>query len=425
MVDTTGTGGTMKFALNAIPRKPDLYVPPAIITSCLGAFCLSAAAALANDPPLLPEIAGAGPEAALVRTLHEILGSRMDSAMNRIDQLIKSNPNFRLAHLIRGDLLLARARPISNVGDAHGVPQQHLAGLREEALARIQRYRKAVAPNTAPKYLLQMPPGQKYALIADTRASRLYVYQNIEGQARYVADYYISSGKNGSRKLKEGDKKTPVGVYFITANLPRNKLTEFYGSGAFPINYPNEWDKRHKRNGFGIWLHGTPSSTYSRPPRASEGCLVLSNQDLDAVGTAMQVGITPIIISDEVEWEKPGETIVLREQLALNLENWRRDWESGNIEAYVAHYGRDFSNGNQNLADWIKHKRQVMAANSRIKVDVRNIGMFLYPGRSDLVVVNFDQEYISNNFSDKMKKRQYWIREGKPGQWKIIHESAA
>src|SRR3546814_8483534 len=56
----------------------------------------------------------------------------------------------------------------------------------------------------------------------------------------------------------------------ICAKLTR-KLPDFYGDGAYPLNYPNEWDKHEGRKGYGIWLHGTPSTTYSRPPRASDG----------------------------------------------------------------------------------------------------------------------------------------------------------
>lgn len=407
------------------PKQDCVTVKNTITTAILAAYCLAIPGVLASENSILTELSMAGPERALVKSLQEIAESRMDSALSGIEQLLKTNPNFRLAQLIKGDLLLARARPLNDMGDTGGIPQQDIADLREEARARMQRHRESVPRNVTPKYLLQMQPEQKYAIIADTRKSRLYMYQNVRGEARYLADYYISSGKNGSQKLKEGDKKTPVGVYFITANLPREKLTDFYGSGAFPINYPNEWDKRHGRNGFGIWLHGTPSNTYSRPPRASDGCVVLSNQDLDTVGATLQVGITPVIISDEMEWVNPGDTAILRNKLTQHLEGWRRDWESGNIDAYIRHYGRDFSSGGQNLAEWAQHKRQVNAAKNWIKVGISNIGMFLYPGRDDLVVVNFDQEYSSNNLSNKMKKRQYWIQENKKGPWKIIYESAA
>lgn len=388
-------------------------------------FCLSPAGVLSSDSFTGKNPPPTGPETMLVKSLQEIAESRVDSALSGIEQLIKTNPNFRLAHLIKGDLLLARARPISDIGEMNGLSQQHLDDLREEAKARVQHYRDPVPLDKVPRFLLQMQPEQKYALVADTRKARLYIYRNAGGEARYVADYYISSGKNGSQKLKEGDKKTPVGVYFVTANLPRQKLTDFYGSGAFPIDYPNDWDKRHGRDGFGIWLHGTPSDTYSRPPRASDGCVVLANQDLDAVGATLQVGVTPVIISDGMEWVKPSDSAPLREKLSHYLENWRRDWESGNIDAYIRNYGRDFSSGKQNLDEWIKHKREVNATKQWVKVRISNVGMFSYPGRDDLVVVNFDQEYLSNNLSNKMKKRQYWKKENKTGHWKIVHESAA
>jgi murein L,D-transpeptidase YafK len=406
------------------PKCSSLLITIAIIICAIAAFGFLAASASAGDHSALPESL-TGPETMLVKSLQEIAESRMDSALNGVEQLIKTNPNFRLAHLIKGDLLLARSRPISNMGDTAGASQQHLADLREEARARVQRHRETVPRNMTPKYLVQMPPEQKYAVIADTGKSRLYIYENVGGSARYLADYYISSGKNGSQKLKEGDKKTPIGVYFVTSNVPREKLTDFYGGAAFPINYPNEWDRRHGRSGFGIWIHGTPSDTYSRPPRASDGCVVLANDDLHTVAGRLQIGITPVIISDKMEWVNPSDAAALRGKLTKHLENWRRDWESGNIEAYIRNYGRDFSSGNQNLVEWSRHKREVNAAKDWIKVGISNIGVFLYPGRDDLVVVNFDQEYSSNNLSNKIKKRQYWIKENKNGLWKIIYESAA
>ncbi|WP_231623516.1 L,D-transpeptidase family protein [Nitrosospira briensis] len=424
MADTAGASRAMRSAGPAFPK----HIRSGTTTATAGvivAFGFLAFGALASDHSALPELSITGPETMLVKSMQEIAESRMDSALSGVEQVLKTNPNFRLAHLIKGDLLLARSRPISNIGDTAGVSQQNIADLRDEARARLLRHQEPVPPNMAPKYLVQMPPEQKYAIVADTGKSRLYIYQNVGGQPRYLADYYISSGKNGTQKLKEGDKKTPVGVYFVTANVPREKLTDFYGGGAFPLNYPNEWDKRHGRSGFGIWLHGTPSDTYSRPPRASDGCVVLANQDLRSVGAALQVGITPVIISNEVEWVKSGAETALRSKLVQHLEKWRRDWEGGNTEAYIGHYGRDFFSGGQSLAEWSRHKRQVNTAKNWIKVKISNIGIFLYPGRDDLVVVNFDQEYSSSNLSNKMKKRQYWMREQKNGPWKIIYEGTA
>ena len=62
------------------------------------------------------------------------------------------------------------------------------------------------------------------------------------------------------------------------------------------------------------------------------------------------------------------------------------------------------------------------ASKDWIKVRLSAASVFLYPGRDDLAVVNFMQDYSSNNLSNKMRKRQYWIREA--GTWKILYEGA-
>ncbi|MEW6313197.1 MAG: L,D-transpeptidase family protein [Pseudomonadota bacterium] len=363
------------------------------------------------------------PEALIAQSLLEISQNHLDAALDTIDNLLSINPNFHLAHLIKGDLLLARARPLSHLGNADAAPAERIAGLRDEARIRLLRYQQQPPAGQVPKYLLQLPTEQKYALVADTSISTLYLFENFNGSAHYVTDYYISSGKAGSDKLKEGDQKTPLGVYFVVDNLPKSKLSDFYGSGAYPLNYPNEWDRRHGRNGHGIWLHGTPTNTYSRPPRASNGCVVLTNQDMEAVGVKLQIGTTPVIIADGIEWADAQNIGALRDALAERIEAWRRDWESRDVDRYLRHYAPTFSAGGQNLASWASQKRQVNAGKSWIKVKLDNLGMLLYPGKDNLAVVTFDQDYSSNNLSNRMKKRQYWILEN--SQWKIAYEGAA
>jgi murein L,D-transpeptidase YafK len=362
-------------------------------------------------------------EAYLARALEEISQQRFDRALEQIDALIRVRPNFRLAYLIRGDLLLARARPLPRMGAATNAPADRIEGLRAEAIARLRAYRDPPSANLVPRYLLQLRQDQKYAVIVDTKRSRLYLYKNQDGRPRFVADYYVSSGKNGASKAREGDEKTPVGVYHVVANIPRNKLSDFYGSGAFPINYPNEWDRRQGRNGHGIWLHGTPSDTYSRPPRSSNGCVVLSNPDLDALARNLQVGLTPVIISEDVEWLSLDDWAQERKAFDAELEQWRVDWESRDTERYLKHYSRNFLAGRDNLAVWSQRKREVNATKTWIKVAINNVSVFRNPGKEDLVVVTFDQDYRSNNLSNVMKKHQYWAREN--GQWRIVYEGAA
>lgn len=359
----------------------------------------------------------------LNHAFEEIAGQRFTAALGDIEALLRIRPNFRLAHLIKGDLLLAKVRPLATLGDAPNAPADRIVDLREEAVARLRAHRQRPAEGQIPRYLLQLLPEQKYAIVVDTGRSRLYLFQNEGGTPRFVEDYYISSGKRGAVKLREGDEKTPIGVYHVTSSLPRKKLSDFYGNGAFPINYPNEWDRRQGRNGSGIWLHGTPSNTYSRPPRASNGCVVLSNPDLDALTKFLQIGLTPVIISEAVEWLSTEDWNAERKTFLNAIEKWRGDWESRDTDRYLDHYARNFASKDENLAAWSRHKRQVNSSKSWIKVGVSNVSLFRSPGKEDMMVVTFDQDYRSNNLSNVMKKRQYWLNES--GRWRIVYEGAA
>lgn len=385
-------------------------------------LCLAAAGAVSAAAPE-QTYSDSGPEPLLAQIFSQIEQNSLDAALGQTEKLLKAYPNFRLGHLIKGDLLLARSRPLQTLGNASNAPQDRLADLREEAIARLKAYRDRPPADYVPRYLLQMHPEQKYAVVVDTQKARLYLYRNENGKPRFVADYYISHGKAGTDKAREGDKKTPIGVYHVTASLPRQKLGDFYGSGAFPISYPNEWDKRQGRNGHGIWLHGTPSDTFSRPPKASDGCVVLANQDLDALAKNLQIGTTPVIISNSIEWLSLDDWQAERSALSRTIEEWRSDWESLDTEKYLRHYAKRFQAGKQNLEQWAMQKRQVNAGKQWIKIEAGNISMFRNPGREEMVVVTFDQDYKSSNLSNVMKKRQYWIKED--GAWKIVYEGGA
>jgi murein L,D-transpeptidase YafK len=381
------------------------------------------------QPIAQPRYSDSGPEPLLARVFDHIEHNRWEQALLQTDAMIRGYPNFRLAHLIRGDLLLARARPLTAFGQGgvrnarDKVTELRVADLREEAMVRLRAYRNKPNGGYVPRYLLQMRNDQKYAVVVDTQKSRLYLYQNHGGAPQFVADYYITQGKLGAEKMREGDQRTPIGVYHVTGSLPRQKLTDFYGTGAFPISYPNDWDRRMGRNGHGIWLHGTPSDTFSRPPKASDGCVVLANEDLDALGRSLQVGLTPVIISNSIEWLSLDDWQAERNSLLAMIEEWRKDWESRDTDRYARHYSRKFRSDSLDYQGWIEHKRQVNAGKAWIKVTAGNVSMFRNPGKEEYVVVTFEQDYRSNNINNVMKKRQYWIKED--GSWKIIHEGAA
>ncbi len=361
-------------------------------------------------------------EKMLTQSLQAIGNNKLDLALNEVDSLLKVNPNFKLAQLVKGDLLLARSQELSNFGNAPNAPRDRMEDLRDEARARLQRVQQQQPFDAMPKYLWKLDADQHYAIVVDTSKSTLYLYENVNGEPHYVSDFYISVGKKGSDKTSEGDQRTPLGVYFINAKLGKEKRTDFYGAVAYPLSYPNEWDRRQGRDGHGIWLHGTPSDTYSRPPRASNGCVVLANEDLLQVGKHVQVGHTPVIITSKMDWSDESD-LAERTALLAEIEKWRNDWSSRDSNAYLAHYAQDFSAGGTSYAAFSQQKRLVNSGKTWIKVNLSKLSVFPYPSQPGLVVVNFEQDYASNNLNNRMIKRQYWIKRN--NKWQIIYEGSA
>ena len=362
-----------------------------------------------------------GAEAHFKSVMEYVGRGRLEAALDEVDRLVARYPNFRLAHLVRGDLLLARARPIETFGNTGHAARERLDELRAEALARLQAYKGHPPSQLVPRYLLQFAPKQRHAIVVDASRSRVYVFENANGIPRLVEDYYTTLGKYGIEKALEGDKKTPVGVYHITSQIPGSKLPDLYGWGAFPINYPNEWDRMAGKTGYGIWLHGVPSDTYARAPWASDGCIALANPDIEDLGKYVRTNSTPVIISDRVEWLTPEAWRTERDAFARQLEAWRVDWESRDTDRYLANYARDFGSDGMDLSAWSAHKQRVNAAKTWIEVSLANVSVFRSPGKEDLILVAFDQEYRSNNLAQRSRKRQYWIVED--GRWKIAYEA--
>lgn len=380
-----------------------------------------------SPAPLVPLVPGYGPDkpdpdVMLINIYKDLANSRLAQAQQKADKLVEAYPTFRLGQLIRGDILMMHARPVTGFGIASHASNDKLADLRNEAMVRIKSLRDRPDPDLIPRSLLQLRDDQKYALVVDTRQARLYVYQNFNGHIKFITDYYISHGKFGINKIKEGDQRTPIGVYYITSRLPKAKLPDFYGSGALPINYPNEWDKLNGRSGSGIWLHGTPTNNYSRPPRASDGCVVLTNPDLEKLLGSVEIGKTPVIINDKVEfvnhtkWD--GERLA-----ALKLvESWRRDVESKDLTRLLANYSKAFkSQQNENLNTWFVKSRLPLSDWPDLAVKLRELTMFRYPGNDNMLVATFTQDNLSSKNKSTVRKRQYWQKEA--GGWKIIFEA--
>jgi murein L,D-transpeptidase YafK len=362
-------------------------------------------------------------EFLLLKALREIRATQLDTARNTIGELLTRHPNFRLAHLIHGDLLLAKVRPLQSLGNAEAAPTDALLGLRAEASARVQRVNDSVGSDKIPANFLRLPADVRFAMAVDVNRSRIYVFENSAGRTTRIADFYATIGKEGSGKVKQGDQRTPIGAYFLQSAVPRDKLTDFYGAGAFPLDYPNAWDRRQNRNGYGIWLHGVGSDTFARAPRASDGCIVVSNPDLKLLERFIVADRTPIVVAQSIDWVDREAGNKRAQSLLTAVERWRGDWQAIDLPKYFSHYSNAFANESADYNAWTQARRSLVTNMQWAKVELTNVSAVQYPGERDLALVTFDQSFKSNKFNSQLRKRQLWQQID--GRWQIIFESNA
>ncbi len=373
--------------------------------------------------PAPPVIRDGQAEARLIEVYRLIGSAEMREALAKAESLVGDHPTFQLAQLVYGDLLSAQTRPVRMLGDVPDTTAKAagtmLAELREESQMRIKALRERPPAGTVPSQFLQLSARSRHAIAVDASRSRLYLFENSAAGPKLIADYYISVGKSGIEKSAEGDLRTPLGVYYITSNLDPKSLKDFYGVGALPINYPNPYDIKRGKTGSGIWLHGTPPNQFSRAPKATDGCVVLANPDLERIIRTVEVRTTPVVIANKLDWVRPQSSQAHSRSFEDALNAWRHAKAGGDLPRVLSFYAPDFSgNGGKTLPEWSRVLRtEVDRARGR-NIQLKDVSYLRWTDSADTMVVTFGE--VNEGARTGQTKRQYWLRQG--DQWKIFYE---
>ena len=361
-------------------------------------------------------------EARLIEIYRLIGQARTREALALSGTLVRDHPNFQLAQLVHGDLLSSLTRPVRAMGDVPETTARAnaplLADLREESLLRLKALRDRPPAGTVPAQFLALPARTRHAIAVDASRARLYLFENSTQGLKLVSDYYISVGKLGIEKAAEGDQRTPLGVYFITSNLDPKNLKDFYGSGALPINYPNAYDLRRGKTGSGIWLHGTPPAQFARAPKATDGCVVLANPDLERLIRTVEIRSTPVVIAQQLQWVAPQGLQARRSAFETALESWRADRASGDPQRVLSHYSADFTSNGTPLPEWHATLRRETEKLAGRELQLKDVSLLHWSDAAETMVVTFGE--VAQGARGGRSKRQYWLRQG--NQWKIFHE---
>ena len=375
---------------------------------------------LPSSPPKNGEAGVA--EARLITVYQLISQAKGREALAAAEKLVHDYPHFQLAQLVYGDLLAARTRPIHALGDVPdaliNAAAPILGELRDESQMRLKALRERPPQGAVPSEFLALSSQNKHAIAVDASRSRLYLFENRPTGLVLVADYYISVGKSGIEKNVEGDLRTPLGVYFITSNLDPKSLKDFYGSGALPINYPNVLDSKRGKTGRGIWLHGTPPGQFSRPPLATDGCVVLTNPDLEKIIQTVAIRTTPVVISQRLNWVTPSHARAAGKPFEEALSAWQIAKSSGNMERLLSFYSKDFNSNGKTLTQWTPALRSELDKVRGRTIQLKDLSLLRWTDSADTMIVTFGE--VANGTLTGPSKRQYWARQGT--QWKIFFE---
>ena len=216
----------------------------------------------------------------------------------RSTSALARNPNFRLGHLIRATCSWrARASPIAFGARSRGRGAPSVAPLQDEARVRLQALpRRAAASITCPRRCCSSPPRSRTRSSSTPSRSRLFVYAN-DARAPALRDRLLHQPRQERRR--EAARGRPEDARSASTRIisSKEKLPDFYG----PRRLPDQLSQRVGQAATAATA--TASGCTARPRRptaarrcATDGCVVLTNDDLARLSRYVDVSRTPVVI---------------------------------------------------------------------------------------------------------------------------------
>jgi murein L,D-transpeptidase YafK len=252
--------------------------------------------------------------------------------------------------------------------------------------------------------------------VIDKNTRTMTIWTEDDKAMKLHATYPVDLGRVSGNKKALGDKKTPEGIYFIQTKLKGRELDyNEYGSIAFPVDYPNFFDNRESKTGYGIWLHATPDTKSLR--RGSRGCVVVRDSVIKELDTLIEPGKTPFVVDDNVKLVKKDKWEQQSKRALQWLESWRSAWMEKRLDDYMNNYADDFSAMKLSKAGWRKYKDGLSQKYKFIEV---NLSQPKILRSGDYLVFKFLQQYRSDSLQDFGQKTLY-VKE-RSGKFEIVGE---
>lgn len=254
-------------------------------------------------------------------------------------------------------------------------------------------------------------------LTCNKEKSTLSLFKNY-GKNKFIPieKYNAFTGKVKGDKVKEGDLKTPLGLYTIEKKI--SKLDSFYGPLAFVTNYPNIYDKYKGKNGSGIWIHGLPKE--QKRDDYTKGCIAINNDNIVRLDKEMHINSTLLIINPKTRSKEVSKKILAK--ILANLFEWRYSWLYNETEKYLSFYSTDFvRDDGMKYSRFIAYKTRIFNKKEKKKIIFNNINIIPYPNVENIFKITFKEFYASSSFTFEGDK-VLMVKVGKNSNFQIFTE---
>jgi len=243
-----------------------------------------------------------------------------------------------------------------------------------------------------------------YLLACDKSKQSLKLYSKDSNNSFSLQkDFSAFVGKKKGDKQREGDLKTPIGVYKLLQKL--DKVDPFYGPLAFVTSYPNAYDKIRGKNGSGIWVHGLP--LHQQRDDFTKGCIAINNTNLTDI--EKQINFHKALVYIDKKQLSPVSKEILTTLLS-HLYQWRKAWKENDIEGYLSYYHHDFKRlDGLTFKRFKPYKKRIFAKQEYKQILFSDINIIAYPmlEQKDVYLISFKENYRSMSYQFSGEKEIY------------------
>ncbi|HIC43316.1 MAG TPA: hypothetical protein EYO73_03205 [Sulfurimonas sp.] len=243
-----------------------------------------------------------------------------------------------------------------------------------------------------------------YLLACNKSNASLKLYAKDKNDS-FILDenFFAFIGEKKGDKQKEGDLKTPLGVYKLVQKL--DNVDSFYGPLAFVTSYPNAYDKIQGKDGSGIWVHGLPlqqeRDDYTR------GCIAINNTNLKHIEDKIDLAKVLIYIDNKSFIKTSKDDLI---NLLTSLYQWRQAWKENDIEKYISFYDENFKHQNGlDLKRFTRYKTRIFNKGETKRILFTNINIIPYPmaKEKNVFLISFTEKYQSQSYLFNGSKELY------------------